>query len=116
MATALTFTIHPEGEHVPNFVAAETAEESYLNAAGCSWFEGHPPWLGLESQQPWNDGEIKVHHCPPLGQSTYGQYDASFELASGPQAVPIPAGRRSLEGQPTPLHGSLIQQPRKVGD
>lgn len=33
----------------------------------------------------------------------------------GPQAVPIPAARKSVDGQPDPLHGSLVQHPRKVG-
>lgn len=43
VATALTLSIHPEGEQVPSFVAAESAEESYVNAAAWSWFEGHLP-------------------------------------------------------------------------
>ena len=107
--------IIPLGVHF-NIEAAEVAEASYLKAAGWRSFEGHPPSQGSTSQQPWKEGDTQVNHFPALEHCTYGQYDESFELESGPHSVPNPAARKSSGGQPFSLHGLLAQHPRKVGD
>lgn len=94
-----------------------------LNAAGWSLSRGQPfLWHGLKSplasQQPWKDGvcSAQVHQAPPFGQPAFGQYVPLLLGSFGSFPVPIPAAVRSFAGQPIPLHGSLKQHPRKVGD